>query len=291
MMAAIFDQRVFEASEANAKQQAKAEQLKLPITKIYESIQGEGFWAGTRMTFVRFAGCNVGRPFTPQERQEWLLSQAKATVRQSIALPVLQSYRERCVDWAGNVLACDVNYKYPVRHMTVDEIVAAVPKTSSHVCLTGGEPLQYFLTPLIRKLVECRGQVHIETNGTYSLCGVGDELDLLEQNIWISVSPKSMSLKHLLLQANEIKLLIGSGTQDVEKFIRELVTAKETVEMSKSIFAFPTPLPLIYLQPVNHESSLNQHNIMKCVDLIRQINIPDVDVRLSIQMQKAIGVN
>ena len=33
------------------------------VNEIFVSLQGEGYWTGTLMVFLRFAGCNLRCPF------------------------------------------------------------------------------------------------------------------------------------------------------------------------------------------------------------------------------------
>lgn len=37
--------------------------MRYDITEIFSSIQGEGYWTGALVTFIRFAGCNMRCPF------------------------------------------------------------------------------------------------------------------------------------------------------------------------------------------------------------------------------------
>jgi len=99
----------------------------LPITEIFQSIQGEGFYAGRLATFVRLSGCNLRCPFCDTD------------------------YRER--------------YRLSLREI-VDTVKAITPP-GGLVVLTGGEPTIHSLwKELARLLVTAGFYVSLETNGT-----------------------------------------------------------------------------------------------------------------------------
>jgi 7-carboxy-7-deazaguanine synthase len=107
--------------------------IALRVIEIFTSLQGEGYWTGTPMTFVRLAGCNA-----PELGLD-------------------------CVRW------CDTSASWELeagREMEALAIVAEV--RVPRLCLTGGEPLLQI--DGIRELVSCAHQrgvrVHLETNGT-----------------------------------------------------------------------------------------------------------------------------
>jgi len=136
--------------------------LILRVLEIFDSIQGEGHWTGTPMTFVRLAGCNA---------------------------PILGL---SCTAW------CDTQESWQPRggrDMEVSEIVAEVDLP--RLCVTGGEPLlqRQGLAALTAKARENLIKVHLETNGTVgppaldkvapaTLAPVGRPFD------WTTVSPK-----------------------------------------------------------------------------------------------------
>ena len=96
------------------------------INEIFCSLQGEGFWTGTPMVFVRFSGCNLQCPFCDTAHQDGV----QMTVEEIVA----------AVRKAGG--AC------------------------SRVCLTGGEPLLQVDGKLIDALHGAGNVLHLETNGT-----------------------------------------------------------------------------------------------------------------------------
>jgi 7-carboxy-7-deazaguanine synthase len=105
----------------------------LRVIEVFDSLQGEGFWTGVPMTFVRLAGCNA---------------------------PTLGL---DCVRW------CDTPGSWTTQsdeEMEPAEILERVH--FPRVCLTGGEPL---LQPegVVALVAEARYRgvkVHVETNGT-----------------------------------------------------------------------------------------------------------------------------
>lgn len=101
----------------------------MKVQEIFTSIQGEGFKAGTPMTFIRLVGCNLACPGcdTPQDGE---------------------MYEDRNpVD-----VALDLR----------------IPKTVKWVCITGGEPLEQEdeLPDLVNTLRSEGHYIALETNGT-----------------------------------------------------------------------------------------------------------------------------
>jgi len=97
-----------------------------PVVEIFPSVQGEGLLAGTPMTFVRFAGCNLRCSFCDTKRA-WK---------------------------GGRQMTC---------RQIAD---AAENTGLARVCLTGGEPFLRHLAPLVAALKEKGLWVTAETNGT-----------------------------------------------------------------------------------------------------------------------------
>ncbi|OFW61329.1 MAG: hypothetical protein A2133_12705 [Actinobacteria bacterium RBG_16_64_13] len=113
----------------------------LRVLEIFHSLQGEGYWSGVPMTFVRLAGCNAAE----------------------LGLG--------CTAW------CDTPAGWALdegEDREIGEVLSAV--TLPRLCLTGGEPL--LQTGGVAELIgeaEQRGiRVHVETNGTV------DPLPILE---------------------------------------------------------------------------------------------------------------
>ena len=96
------------------------------INEIFYSLQGEGYWTGTPMVFVRFSGCNLKCPFCDTAHE---------------------SHREMT---SGQI---------------VDEVVRQ-GAGCGRVCVTGGEPSLQLDAELVDALHKAGYRIHIETNGT-----------------------------------------------------------------------------------------------------------------------------
>ncbi|MCR5019054.1 MAG: 7-carboxy-7-deazaguanine synthase QueE [Bacteroidales bacterium] len=101
--------------------------MKYKVNEIFYSLQGEGYWTGTPMVFVRFSGCNLKCPWCDTSHE----SGVEMTVDE-ILHAVLDASEGRC----------------------------------HRVCLTGGEPLLKVDAPLIDALHARNHLIHVETNGT-----------------------------------------------------------------------------------------------------------------------------
>jgi len=123
----------------------------LRVIEVFDSLQGEGYWTGVPMTFVRLAGCNAP----------------------DLGLG--------CLRW------CDTPDSWDVEKgslLSVAEIVERVH--FPRLCLTGGEPLLQAegAGGLLAEAHRCGLRVHLETNGTIAPPLSAETFD------WVVVSPK-----------------------------------------------------------------------------------------------------
>ncbi len=105
----------------------------LRVFEIFDSLQGEGYWSGLPMSFVRLSGCNA---------------------------PDLEL---GCLAWCDTPASWDIAAG---EELSVEEVVSRV--TLPRLCLTGGEPLlQVDGVAELVSVAHRRGiRVHLETNGT-----------------------------------------------------------------------------------------------------------------------------
>lgn len=203
-----------------------------PIAELFASVQGEGYYVGTRFAFIRLAGCSVGR-FDPQASKE----------------RGLPSYYEVCTSFDGKTFMCDTNFTMVKRYSSIEILAWVINTNVKHVCITGGEPMMHDIKHLVDVLLLCNVIVHIETSGTiHPTWLLGEEY----LKVWIAVSPKQGYQHSMIERANEVKILVHD-TFDPEELPMSLV-AKNNV----------------FLQPVNHIHSLDNSNIKRCLKLIEK---------------------
>lgn len=139
--------------------------MKYPVTKIFRSLQGEGHFVGYPMTFVRLAGCSV----------------LDCSIR----------------------AVCDEAPWKATETLTEAEILHRVRKESPAgiVCITGGEPTDHDLVPLLGALNDAGFAVHLETSGERSIDGM--------PFAWVTVSPKKREFAQRV--GHTLKLVVHPG--------------------------------------------------------------------------------
>lgn len=213
------------------------------IAEKFLSIQGEGKWAGTSMKFIRLAGCSVGK---------------------DLAI---------CKSMGGTGFQCDTDYKLKKRE-SVERLVSWVGDTK-HVCITGGEPFDHNLEPLVKGLLGISDDlmVHIETSGTRPVPKFISDApvnmsDFPSDRLWITVSPKVDCLWHIWEgYANEVKWLVSS--RDANKY---------RIDEGAGVPDY------VFVQPIFDE------DYKKNLEYAIQICHDFPGVRLSLQTHKWMGV-
>lgn len=101
--------------------------MEYKVNEIFHSLQGEGYWAGVPMFFVRLSGCNLNCPWCDTEHESGEMMEEDEILDQ------VQEMRK--------------------------------VKLIQRICITGGEPTIYDLGPLTDSLGSWFN-LHLETNGT-----------------------------------------------------------------------------------------------------------------------------
>ncbi|UZK69180.1 7-carboxy-7-deazaguanine synthase [Sphingomonas sp. S1-29] len=160
------------------------------VKELFLTLQGEGFHAGRRAVFVRFAGCNL---WTGRE-------QDRAT-----------AVCKFCdTDFVG------IDGDGGGRFADATALAAAVsaawgPSTAARfVVLTGGEPMLQIDDALVEALHAAGFEIAIETNGTIA---VHPGID------WVCVSPKAGSVV-VQRAGDELKLVWPQAGSDVDEIER-----------------------------------------------------------------------
>lgn len=162
--------------------------------QIFETVQGEGSFAGTPAFFIRLQGCNVNCAFC-DEKATW---QSKP----------------------GDYIEMD-------SAEIIKELESMNNKLKKAV-ITGGEPTEQYLKPLFESLMQAGFAVHLETAAT------GKYTDALfekyEIPLWVTFSPKEIHAKDLesgkadagiWQYCSEIKFVVSSE-QSIE-YIQETI--------------------------------------------------------------------
>lgn len=230
--------------------------MSFPLAEKFKAPQGEGLWSGTQMAFVRLVGCSVGQ-----------------TVCTACDTEFLQMHKEL----GGG------------KH-DPDEIVEWA-KPCEHICITGGEPLDRDIRPLLVAAGGLGFHSHIETSGTKHPTWldpgaprpqfrvdlemhaiVREHASLLWVPIWLTVSPKPGYLESMIAVADEVKVILdglgnGPGWPTVDDALRWADIGL-----------------LVYVQPRNERTEVDRRNLDAALEVVAK----HPQLRLSCQLHKFI---
>jgi 7-carboxy-7-deazaguanine synthase len=217
-----------------------------PINDLYTCVQGEGVQTGVAMVLLRLHGCDVGCPFC-DTKHTWAFAP------------------ENQRDHIQDVLGENPRFVY-VAPTEIADYIAANHPGPKWIMVTGGEPAQYPLAPLVDALHTKGYKVALETSGT--------EIGHLDAGFdWVCVSPKinmpgGKVVQPITLEsADEIKHVVGIQ-RDIDALDQLLseITLKSTAQ--------------ICLQPISVSAKATQ----LCIETVQRRGW-----RLSIQVHKYIN--
>jgi len=188
--------------------------MKAKIAEVYESIQGEGIYAGARQIFVRFYGCNLSCKFCDTK------------------LTNFDKYSS----------------------VELDNLLQKFSQSVHSVCFTGGEPLMQndFLKKMLG-IVKHRGYTtYLETNGTpfEELKSVLDDIDTIAMDFKL---PSSTGL-HGLWDEHKRFLEAALKKDVFVKMVICHSTIKDDLDKAIGIISsFNSNIPVV-LQPNFHET-------------------------------------
>jgi len=150
--------------------------MKLKISELFYSIQGEGRFMGVPSVFLRTFGCNFtcggfGMPKGEDSNERFKVN--AESFKQYKDLPLVHTGCDSYASW-------DVRFKHLSPVLSTDSVADAIVDTlphkewkDEHLVITGGEPLlgwqKVFPELLEHKLIQPLKELTFETNGTQPL--------------------------------------------------------------------------------------------------------------------------
>lgn len=209
--------------------------IRFPFAERFAAPQGEGLYTGVQMSFARLVGCSVGQKV--------------------------------CT-------ACDTNFlvmdpKLGGGMATAAEVASWAASASGVLCLTGGEPLDRDIRPLIDAGLASGIRVHVESSATVRPPWLTDYIG----RIWLTVCPKPGWRQDMVSLADEVKVILG-GLGDGPGW-PTLEDALAWQEMGK----------LVYLQPRNSIMTVDREALHQVLETVAR----HPQLRVSVQLHKLVG--
>lgn len=238
------------------------------INEIFSSPQGEGLYAGEKMTFIRFASCTLGC--------QWCDTDCNPN--------------KFCRVYISSQQTPDISIQNPVGIAKLNEIMGEFPDGT--VGVTGGEPLEQvgFLKEYL-PILSGRRKILLETNGIHfnALKEIAKYTDIISMDIKLPSSTGKRPLwkeheqfLHAALETNAelyVKLVVTSSTSDRD--INEAIKL-----LSKTNRYVP-----IFIQPVTpSEGFPDAISSDRILSLKRLLGAWLPNVRVSQQMHRMWGV-
>ncbi|NLE64999.1 MAG: 7-carboxy-7-deazaguanine synthase QueE [Elusimicrobia bacterium] len=224
------------------------------VIEVFDSIQGEGKYAGVPQVFVRFAGCNLACAWCDS-------SHARD--------PKPGTFRE---------LEAEALWK---------EVRPLVPQVHS-VSLTGGEPLLHsaFLMEFLPFLTAANVPVYLETNGTLpgELKKIIEDVDVVAMDVKL---PSSTGCQAFWDEHVEF-LRIAWGKDVFIKMVISTATCTADIERAVEMISKGDPTMPLFLQPNHFE--INSGVMDKCREYMTYCRQYLRDVRILPQMHKFVGL-
>lgn len=187
--------------------------MKGKVAEVFESIQGEGIYAGVKQIFIRFYGCNLGCQFCDTK----------------------------------------LNHYEKYSSLELLNKIQRFSQPYHSVCFTGGEPLwqKDFLKEILSFVVPQNITTYLETNGTLfnGLSEVLDNIDIISMDIKL---PSSTGLDEFWEEHKKF-LKLALNKEVFVKTVICLDTSEEDLRSCVELIAdFKKDIPFI-LQPNSNE--------------------------------------
>lgn len=200
-----------------------------PINEIFQTIQGEGYYAGTPSIFIRMQGCPV--------HCTWCDTKYTWTCNNKDKIPKEEMIKKKKPD-----------KKWSYMNLKDIFLILNIKKwTARHIVITGGEPCLYDLFEITTELEKQGYKCQIETSGT--------KLIRCSFKTWITLSPKkhTKTLDTSILQSNEIKYPILKEEDFI--YLENILQIKKNKKKR-----------YIFLQPISQNENALKICIKKCIE-------------------------
>ncbi len=280
------------------------------VAEIFDSIQGEGIYAGVRQIFIRFSGCNLRRcdycdSRFSWKRQEYCINKLQITDCKSLR-PSFQRARPRPIVLIGRerlklknpisskdivavlkeYLTFNFSAPYSGARSRPDINRGGQPSTFHYhsISLTGGEPLLQadFLKELIPDLKGLGFRIYLETNGTLpaALRGIIKNVDFVAMDIKFP----SATGRRDLWEKHRRFLRAAGNRVFVKVVVTGRTTAREIEKAALLVAGVDRKIPLV-IQPASGQRHKDLFEFQRIAGHSLE------DVRIIPQFHKILGIN